>query len=324
MAEEASTDGTMNEQCLYENQNCRKTTITKLPMDFLEVPEPSFTRGFLELAEEAKNVCVENEQCLHVDEVLPQVAVMAKPGIVTIAEYSHPSPNYGATVAPRFSTERPMPVAPAGRCFPVDQMGQAGPGDETDQSVFSGSESEYSGTDSVVPVGPYVTFDQVRPVADGPVGPLITLSPVGSEGIYSRCDCDQPVADGPVGPSVTLGPVGPGGMLSPRNSDQPVADGPVGPLITLSPVGSDGMYSLCDSDQPVADGPVGTPVTLGPVDPGGTLFQCNSEQPVADGPVGPSVKLAILGLREMSVQIDSNEVVMTNEPAELGRNISLK
>ena len=64
VAEEASTDGVMNEQCLYENQNYKKTTITKLPMDFLEVPEPSFTRGFLELAEEAKNVCVENEQCL--------------------------------------------------------------------------------------------------------------------------------------------------------------------------------------------------------------------------------------------------------------------
>ena len=63
----------------------KKPTITKLPMDFLEIPEPSFTRGFLELAEEAKNVCVENEQCLHVDEVLPQVAVMTKPAVVTIA-----------------------------------------------------------------------------------------------------------------------------------------------------------------------------------------------------------------------------------------------
>ena len=78
MAEEASNDGIMNERYLYEDQNYTKTTDTKLPMDFLEVPEPSFTRGFLELAEEAKNVCVENEQCLLIDEVLPQVAVMVK------------------------------------------------------------------------------------------------------------------------------------------------------------------------------------------------------------------------------------------------------
>ena len=145
------------------------------------------------MAEEAKNVCVDNEQCLHVDEVLPQVVVMAKPAIVTIVEYSHPSPNDGATVAPRISTEKLILVVCAGRCFPVDQMGQAGPWDATDQSVFSGSESEYSGTDSVGLVGPYVTFDQVQPVADGPVDPLITLSPVG--------------------PSVTLGPVGPGGTV---------------------------------------------------------------------------------------------------------------
>ena len=136
-AEEASTDGATNEQCLYEDQNYKKTTITILPMDFLEIPEPSFTRGFLELAEEAKSVCVENEQCLHVDEVLPQVAVMTKPAVVTIAEYSHPSSDDGATVAPRISTEKLMPVVPAGRCSPVDQMGQAGPWDGTDQSFFS-------------------------------------------------------------------------------------------------------------------------------------------------------------------------------------------
>ena len=85
VAEEASTDGATNEQCLYEDQNYKKTTITKLPMDFLEIPEPSFTRRFLELAEEAKNVCVQNEQCLHVDEVLPQMAGMTKPVVVTIA-----------------------------------------------------------------------------------------------------------------------------------------------------------------------------------------------------------------------------------------------
>ena len=124
VAEEASTDGAANEQCLYKDQNNKKTTITKLPMDFLEVPEPSFTRGFLELAEEAKNVCVENEQCLHVDEVM---VVMTKPAIVTIAEYSLPSSNDGATVAPRISTEKLMPVVSAGRCSPVDQMGQMRP-----------------------------------------------------------------------------------------------------------------------------------------------------------------------------------------------------
>ena len=65
----------------------------------------------------------------------------------------------------------------------------------------------------------------------------------------------------------------------------------------------------------MADGPVGPSVTLGPVGPGGTLFQCKFDQPVADGPEGPSVKLGLLGLCGMSVQIDSNEVVTIDEPA---------
>ena len=40
-----------------EDQNYTKTTITKLSMDFLEIPKPAFTRRFLELAEEVLNRC---------------------------------------------------------------------------------------------------------------------------------------------------------------------------------------------------------------------------------------------------------------------------
>ena len=83
-------------------------------------------------------------------------------------------------------------------------------------------------------------------MADGPVGPYITLSPVGSDGMHSPCDSDQPVADGPVGPSVTLGPVGPGGTLSQCNPDQPVADGPVGSSDELGLVGPRGMFLQID------------------------------------------------------------------------------
>ena len=168
VSEEANTDGAMNVQCLSDDQNYKKTTNMKMPMDYLEVPEPSLTRRFLELAEEARNVCVENEQCLYTDEVLPQVAGMTRPVVVTIAEYSHSSLNNGATIAPRISTEKLMPVVSAGRCSPVYEMGQAGPSDNTDRSVLSGSETEDRGTDPVGPVGPYVTFDQVQPVG-GPV-----------------------------------------------------------------------------------------------------------------------------------------------------------
>ena len=100
--------------------------------------------------------------------------------MVTVAEDRHSSLNDGATMAPRIFTKTNIPVLCAGRCSPVDTMGQAGPGDETEQSVLSGSEAEERGTDPVGPVGLYVTFDQVQPVAEGPVGLYITLSPVGS------------------------------------------------------------------------------------------------------------------------------------------------
>ena len=101
------------------------------------------------------------EQCLYTDEVLTQVAGMTRPAVVTIVENSHPVLNDGATIAPRISTEKLLPVVPAGRCSPVDQMGQAGPCDETERSVLSGLETEDRGTDPVGPVGPYVTFDHV-------------------------------------------------------------------------------------------------------------------------------------------------------------------
>ena len=61
-----------------------------------------------------------------------------------------------------------------------------------------------------------------------------------------------------------------------------------------------------NSDQLVADGPVGPSVALGLVGPCGMFLQCDNDQPVADGLVDPY---------EMSLQIDINKVVTTNEPA---------
>ena len=65
-------------------------------------------------------------------------------------------------------------------------------------------------------------------------------------GMHSPCDSDQPVADGPVGPSVTLGPVGLCGTLSQCNPDPRVADGPVGSTDELGLVGPRGMLLRID------------------------------------------------------------------------------
>ena len=72
--------------------------------------------------------------------------------------------------------------------------------------------------------------------------------------MFSTCDPDQPVADGPVGPSVTLGPVGPRRMFS--QGKPSVAVGSVGQSFTPGPVGPCGIGSTCKPDDPIDTGPV--------------------------------------------------------------------
>ena len=75
VAEEAGTDDTTNEQCIYEILDNNKTTDRKLSMELLEIPQQSVTRGILELA---RNICVEKKQCFLVEVVLPQVTEMTR------------------------------------------------------------------------------------------------------------------------------------------------------------------------------------------------------------------------------------------------------
>ena len=48
MAKEANTEGPTNEQHLHDDQNYKKTTITKLPTDFVETPRPTIQRVSVE------------------------------------------------------------------------------------------------------------------------------------------------------------------------------------------------------------------------------------------------------------------------------------
>ena len=52
----AHKDGTRVMQYQSEDQKIMKTTNMQMPMHFLEIPEPTLSRGFLELAEDARNV----------------------------------------------------------------------------------------------------------------------------------------------------------------------------------------------------------------------------------------------------------------------------
>ena len=79
VAEEASTEDTTIEKCMYEVMDKNETTERKVSTELLEVPQQLVTRGFLELAEEARIVKVEKNQSFLVEEVLPQITEVTRP-----------------------------------------------------------------------------------------------------------------------------------------------------------------------------------------------------------------------------------------------------
>ena len=83
VAKVAHTDRTGVVQYQSDDQNSMKMTIMQMPMDYLEIPEPSLPRGFLELAEEARNVNVESGQSCYTEEVQSQEAGLTRPVFVT-------------------------------------------------------------------------------------------------------------------------------------------------------------------------------------------------------------------------------------------------
>ena len=79
VAEETSTEYTTIEKCMYEVMEKNETTEWKVSTELLEVPQQLVTRGFLELAEEARIVKVEKKQSFLVEEVLPQITEVTRP-----------------------------------------------------------------------------------------------------------------------------------------------------------------------------------------------------------------------------------------------------
>ena len=208
VAEEAGTDGTTNVRDRSIDRNTMETTNMQMPMDFLEIPEPTLPRGFLELAEEARNVKIESGQFCYTEEVQSQVTGLTRPVFVTVMEDSSPVLEKGVIRAAGVSSEMIPTRSSAGRRKPVDRSGLVGPQNRTDQPVLTGSDEDQVGTVPTGPVGPDIIIDQIQPVAEGPVGQFSTHSPVGPDHCITS-DSDQPTADGPVGRFITHSPVGP-------------------------------------------------------------------------------------------------------------------
>ena len=85
VAEEAGTNDTTIEKCMCEVLDNNETTERKLSREVLDIPQQSVTRGFLELAEEAREIGVEKKQSFLVGEVLPQITEMTRPMIEPVS-----------------------------------------------------------------------------------------------------------------------------------------------------------------------------------------------------------------------------------------------
>ena len=169
VAKMAHTDGTRVMQYQSDDQNSIKTTNMQMAMDYLEILEPALPRGFLELAEEARNVKVESGRSYYTEEVQSQGAGLTKPVFVTVVENSSPVLRKGATIAAGISTEMIPTNRSARRREPV------GPQDKTGQLVLPGSDADEVGTVPTGPVGPDVTVPQIQPVG----GPIYHMPPSG-------------------------------------------------------------------------------------------------------------------------------------------------
>ena len=62
-----------------------ETTKWKLFTELLEIPQQSVTRGFLELAEEARKIGTEKKQSFLINKIPPQVTEMTRPMIEPVS-----------------------------------------------------------------------------------------------------------------------------------------------------------------------------------------------------------------------------------------------
>ena len=82
-----------------------KTTEMLMPRNYLEIPELRLLRVFLHLAEEARNVEVENDLSCFSEEVQPQGTGLPSPVLVTVMVNGQPIPNKRVLRSTGASTE---------------------------------------------------------------------------------------------------------------------------------------------------------------------------------------------------------------------------
>ena len=151
-----------------------KTTERKMPSNYLEILELKIPKLFLHLAEEARDVEVNNDLSGCSEEVVSHVTGLPGPILVTVMTDGQPIP---------IGNEPANDVAPAemmtnaqyeGHCTPIDRANQVGSPDTTEQPIRLVLSTGGRRTSSADTGGPDVNFDERGEPVDG-LEPVILL-----------------------------------------------------------------------------------------------------------------------------------------------------
>ena len=315
------TDGTGAMHYQWIVRDYIKMTAMKMPSNYLEIPELKIPKLFLHLAEEARDVEVNNDLSGCSEEVKSQVTGLPSPILVTVMTDGQPIPIGNDLVNDVVSAEMMTNAKYEGRGTPMDRANQVVSPDTTEQPIRLGLNTGGRRTASADMGGPYVNssgHDVNLTGNDGPVdrsGPMATQSMTEPSALLAlKTDWMENVAMGPVGPDGNSSRRGEAGDRSDPAGSRSGADRPVwtdkGGDAPNYPVGLEVLLARRREtlDRPDPVGPHRSTeqsvflrldvdqVSANIVHPGGEMSRI---QPVADGPSGSDRRRRPVGTDEM-------------------------
>ena len=199
--------GAMHYQWIMRESIMR--TEMNMPSNYLEIPELKIPKLFLHLAEEARDVEVNNDLSGCSEEVKSQVTGLAGPILVTVIADGQPMP-FGNELANDVVPARMMTDAGhVGRCTPIDRANQVVSPDTTEHPIRLGLNTDGRRTASADTGGLDVNWDEQEEPVDR-LGPVVLLGSEMCEHVTAPViPVDQDVnwtgQDGPVDRSCPVG-----------------------------------------------------------------------------------------------------------------------
>ena len=162
----------------------------------LEVPVLRMPNVFLKLAEEARESVIVDDQLTNRKEVQPHRTGQARPVFVT--EIMNSTPVVGGRLS-RITNPSTELTPHRNLAHPTIESDPVGPHSIPEQSVSLRFDADHGEHYPDHRVHPGVRMFRAQPVADGPAGPDRKRRPVGPDEVYVTQDDVRPTAGGPVG-----------------------------------------------------------------------------------------------------------------------------